>query len=67
MQVGVTLMTSFNILAEAIVLFAETSAISKLDGTGSVRAFYIIIGIVSFILAALQVLLLFLTNQFFTF
>ena len=60
MQVGVTLMTSFNILAEAIVLFAETSAISKLDGTGSVRALYIIIGIVSFILAALQVLLLLL-------
>ena len=51
-------MTSFNILAEAIVLFAETSALSKLDGTGSVRALYIILGIVSFILAALQVLLL---------
>ena len=64
---GVTLMTSFNIIAEAIVLFAETSAISGLDGTGAVRTLYIILGIVSFILAALQVLLLFLTNQFFTF
>lgn len=57
-------MTSFNILAEAIVLFAETNAISGLDGTGAVRTLYIILGIVSFVLAALQVLLSFLSCEY---
>ena len=57
-------MTSFNILAEAIVLFAETNAISGLDGTGTVRTLYIILGIVSFVLAALQVLLSFLSCEY---
>lgn len=48
-------MTAFNIIAESIVLFAETSAIKGIEGTGLVRTLYILLGIVSFVLAALQV------------
>lgn len=63
MQVGVTLMTAFNIIAESIVLFAETSAIKGIEGTGLVRTLYILLGIVSFVLAALQVGNPFLSSQ----
>lgn len=55
MYVGVTLMEALNIFIEGTILIAEASVISVIEGTGFARAMYIILAIVSFVLAIAQV------------
>lgn len=56
MYVGVTFMAALNIIAEAVVLIAESIAIRSVEGTGMTRTLYIILAILSAILAVIQVL-----------
>ena len=55
MYCGVTLMEAFNLIAGAVLLFAESIAVKSVEGTGKARIFYVILSVLSIILAALQV------------
>ena len=55
MYVGVTFMAALNIIAEAVVLIAESIAIKGIEGTGMTRTLYIILAVLSAILAVMQV------------
>ena len=55
MYVGVTFMAALNIIAEAVVLIAESIAIKSIEGTGTTRTLYIVLAILSAILAVMQV------------
>ena len=55
MYCGVTLMEAFNLIAGAVLLFAESIAVKSVEGTGRARILYVILSILSVVLAALQV------------
>ncbi len=55
MYVGVTFMAALNIIAEAVVLIAESIAIKSIEGTGTTRTLYIVLAVLSAILAVMQV------------
>ena len=55
MYVGVTFMEALNIFIEGTILIAEASVISVIEGTGFARAMYILLAILSFALAIVQV------------
>ena len=55
MYCGVTLIEALNIFVEGAVLIAEASVISVIEGTGFARTMYVILAIVSFVLAIAQV------------
>ena len=55
MYVGVTFMAALNISAEAVVLIAESIAIKSIEGTGTTRTLYIVLAVLSAILAVMQV------------
>lgn len=55
MYCGVTLMEAFNLVAGAVLLFAESIAVKAVEGAGKARVLYIILSILSIVLAALQV------------
>ena len=48
-------MEAFNLVAGAVLLFAESIAVKGVEGAGKARVLYIILSILSIILAALQV------------
>ena len=52
---GVTMMEALNIFIEGTILIAEASVISMIEGTGFARAMYILLSIISFALAIVQV------------
>ena len=56
MYVGVTFMAALNIIAEAVVLIAESIAIKSIEGTGMTRTLYIVLAVLSAVLAVMQVL-----------
>ncbi|KAK8800832.1 hypothetical protein WA588_001663 [Blastocystis sp. NMH] len=56
MYCGVTLMEAFNLVAGAVLLFAESIAVKGVEGAGKARISYIILSILSIVLAALQFL-----------
>lgn len=48
-------MEAFNLVAGAVLLFAESIAVKGVEGAGKARISYIILSILSIVLAALQV------------
>ncbi|KAK8802608.1 hypothetical protein WA171_006285 [Blastocystis sp. BT1] len=56
MYVGVTFMAALNIIAEAVVLIAESIAIKSIEGTGTTRTLYIVLAVLSAILAVMQII-----------
>ena len=54
MYCGVTLIECLNILVEAVILIAEGSAISVVQGTSFTKTMYILLAIVSVVVAVLQ-------------
>lgn len=55
-------MEALNIFIEGTILIAEASVISVIEGTGFARAMYIILAIMSFVLAIAQVRLVVLND-----
>ena len=56
MYCGVTLIEGLNIFVEGAVLIAEASVIAVIEGTGFARTMYIILAIISFVLAIAQLM-----------
>ncbi|OAO11769.1 hypothetical protein AV274_6604 [Blastocystis sp. ATCC 50177/Nand II] len=54
MYCGVTLIEGLNILVEAVLLIAESSAISGIQGTSFTKAMYILLAIVSVFVSVMQ-------------
>ena len=58
MYFGVTFIEGLNILVEAVLLIAESSAISGIQGTSFTKAMYILLAIVSVFVSVMQVVFL---------
>lgn len=59
MYIGVTFIEALNVFIEGAILIAEASVISMIEGTAFVRSMYIILAILSFVLAIVQVIMKF--------